>query len=429
LDNVCTNIITFQEKQLVYYRGNYTSYVQAREEKETVQQKKYEWEQEQISHMKEYIARFGHGSSKLAKQAQSKEKTLAKMVRDGLTEPVKYEKSINFDFPDVGKLPPPVVAFNDISFGYNPQQILYKGVNAGVDLDSRIALVGPNGTGKSTLLKLISGDNIPLDGTISRHSHVKVAFYHQHLDEVLDLGKNVLEWMEEQYPEDFLDRTKTRSWCGRYGLTGRAQTSPMGHLSDGMKRRVLFCWLACQNAHILLLDEPTNHLDLETIDSLAGAINRFDGGMVLVSHDFRLISQVAKEIWLVENQNVKVWPDTIEKYKEHLARSIGLGDYADKMSKAPKLKGDGASANSTAGKSKKDKAKKASVEEEMGNVTIADALPEEGGDAAPAEDWFGDEDEEATGEEPAEEPAFDTECPNMGKAEWRLCEVCGKRHP
>ena len=103
-----------------------------------------------------------------------------------------------------------------------------------------------------------------------------------------------------------------------------------------------------------------------------------------------------------------MWPDTIEKYKEHLARSIGLGDYADKMSKAPKLKGDGASANSTAGKSKKDKAKKASVEEEMGNVTIADALPEEGGDAAPAEDWFGDEDEEATGEEPAEEPAFDT---------------------
>lgn len=203
---------------------------------------------------------------------------------------------------------------------------MYKNVNCGVDLESRIALVGPNGTGKSTLLKLMSGDNIPLDGTMTRHSHVKVAFYHQHLDEVLDLEMNVLDWMEKEYPEDFLDRPKTRSWCGRYGLTGKAQTQPMGHLSDGMKRRVLFCWLACQNAHILLLDEPTNHLDLETIDSLARAINDFDGGMVLVSHDFRLISQVAKEIWVVEDQNVTVWPGTIQEYKAHLRRSIGIVD-------------------------------------------------------------------------------------------------------
>jgi len=135
---------------------------------------------------------------------------------------------------------------------------------------------------------------------------------------------NVLDWMEKQYPQDFLDRTKTRSWVGRYGLTGRNQTSPMGHLSDGVKRRVLFSWLACQNAHILLLDEPTNHLDLETIDSLARAINNFDGGMVLVSHDFRLISQVAKEIWVVENQNVTIWDGSISEYKAHLSKQMGL---------------------------------------------------------------------------------------------------------
>jgi len=324
LNTVCTNMISFTEQKLTYFRGNYDTYVQARTEKETVQQKAYEWEQEQIAHMKEYIARFGHGSSNLAKQAQSKEKTLEKMMRDGLTEPVKRDKILNFHFPDVGALPPPVIAFNEIGFGYSKDKMLYKNVNCGVDLDSRIALVGPNGTGKSTLLKLMSGDNIPLEGTISRHSHVKVAFYHQHLDEVLNLDMPVLEWMEEQYPQNFLDRTKTRSWCGRYGLTGKAQTSPMGHLSDGMKRRVLFCWLAMQNAHVLLLDEPTNHLDLETIDSLARAINSFDGGMVLVSHDFRLISQVAKEIWLVENQNVTVWPGSIQEYKTHLSKSMGL---------------------------------------------------------------------------------------------------------
>jgi len=383
LDNVCTNIITFQEQHLVYYRGNYTSYVKAREEKEQVQQKKYEWEQEQIAHMKEYIARFGHGSSKLAKQAQSKEKTLEKMVRDGLTEPVKREKSIFFDFPDVGRLPPPVIAFNDISFGYNPQQILYKNVNCGVDLDSRIALVGPNGTGKSTLLKLISGDNMPLDGTISRHSHVKVAFYHQHLDEVLDLEMTVLDWMEKQYPKDFLDRVKTRSWVGRYGLTGKAQTCPMGHLSDGMKRRVLFCWIACQNAHLLLLDEPTNHLDLETIDSLARAINRFDGGMVLVSHDFRLITQVAKEIWLVEDQNVKVWPDTIDKYKEHLACQMGLYEEGGGKPTASKPA------------ASKPKEKKADEKKADNNVTvsISDLSVKEKAEE-PEEDWFGADEED-----------------------------------
>jgi len=324
LNNVCTNIITFQDKQLVYYKGNYDSYVQARLDKETTQQKQYEWEQEQIRHMKEYIARFGHGSSKLAKQAQSKEKTLEKMVRDGLTEPVKKDKVLNFYFPDVGKLPPPVISFNDVTFGYTKDKILYKNVDCGVDLDSRIALVGPNGTGKSTLLKLITGDNQPLDGAVSKNGHCKVAFYHQHLDEVLDLEMNVLDWMEKQYPENFTDRTQTRSWCGRYGLTGKHQTNPMGHLSDGLKRRVTFAWLAMQNAHVLLLDEPTNHLDLETIDSLARAINDFDGGMVLVSHDFRLISQVAKTIWLVENQTVVEWPGTIQEYKDHLGRQIGL---------------------------------------------------------------------------------------------------------
>ena len=135
-------------KKLVYYDGNYDQYVKTKSEKEENQWKQYKWEQEQIKSMKEYIARFGHGTAKNAKQAQSKEKVLAKMIRAGLTEKPEEEKAINFKFTDPGHLPPPVLAFHDVSFGYPNCEPLYTGVNFGVDLDSRVALVGPNGAGK-----------------------------------------------------------------------------------------------------------------------------------------------------------------------------------------------------------------------------------------------------------------------------------------
>merc|ERR1711934_123097 len=119
LNGVCTSIMHMDLRKLKVYGGNYDQFMKTRGEQVEAQMKQYNWEQEQIRHMKEYIARFGHGSAKLAKQAQSKEKTLTKMVAEGLTEPVKREKSLNFHFPDVGSLPPPVIAFYDVTFGYS----------------------------------------------------------------------------------------------------------------------------------------------------------------------------------------------------------------------------------------------------------------------------------------------------------------------
>ncbi|GAY59721.1 hypothetical protein CUMW_196690 [Citrus unshiu] len=144
LNGVCTNIIHMQNKQLKFYTGNFDQYVQTRSELEENQMKQYKWEQEQIASMKEYIARFGHGSAKLARQAQSKEKTLAKMERGGLTEKVVKDKVLVFRFVDVGKLPPPVLQFVEVTFGYTPDNLIYKNLDFGVDLDSRVALVGPN---------------------------------------------------------------------------------------------------------------------------------------------------------------------------------------------------------------------------------------------------------------------------------------------
>ena len=279
--------------------------------------KKYKWEQEQIANMKDYIARFGHGSAKLARQAQSKEKVLAKMVREGLTEKVESEKVVKFHFENVGTLPPPVLQFSDVAFGYSPDKILYSNVDLGVDLDSRVALVGPNGCGKSTLLKLMTGDLDPLDGMVKRHNHLRIGQYHQHLTELLPLDMCPLDYMFREFGRD-LGEEKMRAAVGRFGITGANQTMAMRKLSDGLKSRVVFAWLSYRTPHMLLLDEPTNHLDMETIDSLAEAINAWDGGLVLVSHDFRLISQVAKEIWTVQDGCVKRWNGDIVSYKEHL---------------------------------------------------------------------------------------------------------------
>ena len=196
----------------------------------------YDWEQDQIAHMKEYIARFGHGSAKLAKQAQSKEKTLAKMQAGGLTEKVVMEKTVKLHFHQCGSLPPPVLQFTNVTFGYTPDKILYSKLDFGVDLDSRIALVGPNGAGKSTLLKLMVHELECLDGIVRRHPHLRIARFHQHLTDLLDPELTPLEYIIKEFSP--MEPTVARSQIGRFGITGDAQTAKMKNLSDGQKSRV-----------------------------------------------------------------------------------------------------------------------------------------------------------------------------------------------
>lgn len=325
LNGVCSNMIDMRMKQLLMYGGNYDAYAKTREEQETNQMKQYNKQQEEIVHIKKFIASAGTYAN-LVKQAKSRQKILDKMEADGLIQPVVPDKVFNFRFPEVERLPPPVLAFDDISFAYdgNPEHNLYDNLSFGVDMDSRIALVGPNGVGKSTLLKIMTGELQAQKGRVSRHTHIKLGVYSQHSADQLDLTKSPLEFVRDKYSHISQDYQYWRGQLGRFGLTGEGQTSQMATLSEGQRSRVVFALLALEKPNILLLDEPTNGLDIPTIDSLAVAINEFNGGVVVVSHDFRLLDKIAKDIFVVENKTATRWDSSIAEYKKKLAKNVVL---------------------------------------------------------------------------------------------------------
>jgi ATP-binding cassette subfamily F protein 2 len=332
MNGVCTNIMQLTEKgTLVVWGGNYAQYMKTRTELEKNQMTKWKKEQDDIAHLQDFIRSCGTYAN-LRIQAESKQKIIDKMKEAGLTEKPIQDRTYEFRFPDSEKISPPVVAFNELSFSYSgkKEDHLYENLNLGVDLDSRIALVGPNGAGKSTLLKLMLQEIEPTQGEMKRSGKLRIGHYNQHSEAVLDLQKSPLQFLKDLYPQgivtkDGQKKMEDADWRGKlgsFGITGEFQTRKIGTMSDGFRTRMAMLLIALVNPHVLLLDEPTNHLDMQCIDALARAINSYTGGLVLVSHDFRLIGQVAKEIWVCDQKTVKPWAGDIQSYKTHLKKHV-----------------------------------------------------------------------------------------------------------
>lgn len=324
LNGVCTNMMVMQQRKLKYWGGNYDTYQNTRREQDANQLKLYRKQQDEIAHTKEFIASCGTFAN-LVRQAKSRQKMLDKMVEDGLIEPPFEEPLFRFRFPDAGKMPPPLISFSRVSFSYSGEvaDYLFSDVSFGIDCDSRIALVGPNGAGKSTLLKLMVGENAPCEGTVSIRSGVAIGRYHQHSCEVLDLDASPVDYLDRKfkprYPEKGLE--EWRSVVGAWGIPSQYHMQPIRLLSEGLRLRLVFCEISLQRPHVLLMDEPTNAADMEMIDSMAEAINKFEGGVVVISHDFRLLNQIADEIWVVDH-GIHRWDGDIRSYKNGLKRSM-----------------------------------------------------------------------------------------------------------
>eukprot|EP00127_Corallochytrium_limacisporum_P004676 Clim_evm30s172 gene=Clim_evmTU30s172 len=320
LNAVCTDIIFLHRKKLWHFRGNYDAFAQARAER-----MRHLWAQKKsqmnaTSRLKAYIQKNQHGHKKMARQAQCRMKLLSKL-EENRVEVDLDDPAIKFSFPDPEFLATPILTFRDVEFGYTKDKIMFRDLNFGIDLDSRVALVGANGVGKSTLMKVLADQLTPTDGHVSKNPKARVGYFTQHHIDHVDFEKSALNHFRSIFDAE---EQEVRKHLGGFGLSGDNALKPIKLLSGGQKSRVVFAELAWRVPHIMLLDEPSNHLDLETIEGLSTALNLWEGGLVLISHDERLIDSVCDEIWIVGNHTVTIWDGDFKSYKEHLAEQMGL---------------------------------------------------------------------------------------------------------
>lgn len=321
LNETITDVVNFHGGSLNCYRGDISNFDAVREEEKQRQIRLYENQEAKREHLQKYIdlhAQSGENGVKAAKQRKSRMKKLDKLGTMAQSEGKKYKASYDgpaeevqeyeedeevvLNFPDPGGFDGNIVAIEQMKFGYQEDKLLLNNIDLTIDLKSRIAFLGRNGCGKSTLIKLIVGSLAPLQGKATLNSRAKVEYLAQHQLEQLDPEGTPLEAILERYPGDGGNNhiLTMRRYLANFGLGGeilpyqRIQT-----MSGGQKCRLCLACALYRKPHLLVLDEPTNHLDLETTAALIDAIKDFAGGVILVSHDQHLITSVCRELYVV----------------------------------------------------------------------------------------------------------------------------------
>ncbi|KAF8117381.1 hypothetical protein N665_0011s0098 [Sinapis alba] len=340
LNTVCTDIIHLHGKNLHFYRGNFDGFETGYEQRRKEMNKKFEIYDKQVKAAKRCGKRAQQEKVKdkakfAATKEASKSKAKGKTVDEDGTAPEApskwYDYSVKFHFPEPTELTPPLLQLLEVSFCY-PDRPDFKlsDVDVGIDMGTRVAIVGPNGAGKSTLLNLLAGDLVPTEGEVRRSQKLRIGRYSQHFVDLLTMDEKPVQYLLRLHPNQekrIPAEEAVRAKLGKFGLPSNNHLSPIAQLSGGQKARVVFTSISMSKPHILLLDEPTNHLDMQSIDALADALDEFSGGVVLVSHDSRLISRVCEDeeksqIWVVEDGTVSFFEGTFEEYKEDLQTQI-----------------------------------------------------------------------------------------------------------
>jgi ATP-binding cassette, subfamily F, member 3 len=227
---------------------------------------------------------------------------------------VMADRVVAFQFPEPEAFKSPLITLDKVSAGYSADKPVLQKLNLRLDADDRVALLGANGNGKSTLIKLLSGKLAPLSGTINNAGKMRVGYFAQFQTDELDVTQTPVELMSEVMSPAI--EHKVRALLGRFGFDRHRADTKVGDLSGGEKARLLFCRMSHHAPHLMLLDEPTNHLDMDAREALMQALNAYTGAVVLVSHDPYLVERVVDRLWLVADGTCKPFNDDLEAYKQ-----------------------------------------------------------------------------------------------------------------
>jgi ATP-binding cassette subfamily F protein 3 len=311
LNRAVGSILHLEERKLTFYQGAYDTFAKTRAARLASAEAEAKRQDARRAHLQSYVDRFRYKADK-AKQAQSRLKMIAKL--EPITRP--QEAALRrFSFPEPEELSPPIVRVENGTVGYEDTAILSR-LDLRIDQDDRIALLGQNGEGKSTLSKLISGRLNPMAGRVVTSNKLRIGYFAQHQVDELFIDETPLDHIRRLRPEK--TPAQLRAILGGFGIGAEQADTEVGRLSGGQKARLSLLLATIDAPHLLILDEPTNHLDIESREALVEALTAYSGAVVLVSHDMHLLSLVADRLWLVKGGRVTPYDDDLDTYRSQL---------------------------------------------------------------------------------------------------------------
>jgi len=311
LNRAVQAILHLEAKKLTLYQGGYDTFAKTRAEQRAVATAEARKQEVRRAHLQSFVDRFKAKASK-ARQAQSRVKMLERMTP--ITLPEEAARHV-FTFPQPDELSPPILSLEGVAVGYGGPPVLRK-LNLRIDQDDRIALLGRNGQGKSTLSKLLAGRLDPQGGQMVRAGKLRVGYFAQHQVDELHVDETPLQHLQRLRPDEGQARLRAR--LAGFGLMAAQADTVVGRLSGGQKARLSLLLATLDAPHMLILDEPTNHLDIESREALVEALTAYSGAVVLVSHDMHLLSLVADRLWLVQDGAVSPYDEDLDAYRRML---------------------------------------------------------------------------------------------------------------